>query len=62
MLVSYIIACQQYSDSAKAGLVKAYADYVVSDAAQQAAAKQAGSAPLSSELAAKVSTSVATIK
>ena len=62
VLVSYVIACQQYKDSAKADLVKGYVDYIVSDAAQKAAAEQAGSAPLSSDLAGKVSKAVATIK
>lgn len=62
VLVSYVIACQEYKDSAKADLVKGYVDYVVSDAAQKAAAEQAGSAPLSSDLASKVSKAVATIK
>ena len=62
VLVSYLLTCQQYSDSAKADLVKAYASYVVSDAAQQAAAQQAGSAPLSKDLATKVNASIATIK
>jgi phosphate transport system substrate-binding protein len=62
VLVSYVIACQQYQDSAKADLVKSYVDYIVTDAAQKAAAQQAGSAPLSADLASKVSKAVATIK
>jgi phosphate transport system substrate-binding protein len=62
VLVSYVIACQQYQDSAKADLVKGYVDYIVTDAAQKAAAQQAGSAPLSTDLASKVSKAVATIK
>jgi len=62
VLVSYVIACQEYKDSAKADLVKGYVDYIVSSDAQKAAAEQAGSAPLSSDLASKVSKAVATIK
>ena len=62
VLVSYVIACQEYKDSAKADLVKGYVDYIVSEAAQKAAAEQAGSAPLSSDLASKVSKAAATIK
>jgi len=62
VLVSYVIACQEYKDSAKAGLVKGYVDYIVSEAAQKAAAEQAGSAPLAKDLAAKVSKAAATIK
>ena len=62
LLVSYIIACQQYKDAAKATLVSGYVQYIASDAAQQAAAKQAGSAPLSSDLAQKVIAAAKTIK
>ncbi|WP_223691603.1 phosphate ABC transporter substrate-binding protein PstS [Leifsonia poae] len=62
VLVSYVIACQEYKDSAKADLVKGYANYIVSDAAQKAAAEQAGSAPLSSDLASKVTKAIASIK
>jgi phosphate transport system substrate-binding protein len=62
VLVSYVIACQEYKDSAKADLIKGYVDYIVSDAAQKAAADQAGSAPLSTDLASKVTKAVATIK
>jgi phosphate transport system substrate-binding protein len=62
VLVSYMIACQEYKDSAKADLVKGYAGYAASDAAQQEAAKSAGSAPLASELAAKVKAAIDSIK
>ncbi|MCX7523374.1 phosphate ABC transporter substrate-binding protein PstS [Microbacterium sp. STN6] len=62
VLVSYVIACQQYKDSAKADLVKAYAGYLATDAAQQASAEQTGSAPLSAELATKVQAAAASIK
>ncbi|AAT89579.1 phosphate ABC transporter substrate-binding protein [Leifsonia xyli subsp. xyli] len=62
VLVSYVIACQEYKDSAKADLVKGYIDYLVSGHAQKAAAKQAGSAPLASDLSDKVSKAVASIK
>jgi phosphate transport system substrate-binding protein len=62
VLVSYLIACQTYSDSAKGALVKAYATYVASSEGQTAAASAAGSAPLSSDLATKVAAAIATIK
>jgi phosphate transport system substrate-binding protein len=62
VLVSYVVACQQYTDAAKADLVKGYVDYIISSDAQKAAADQAGSAPLASDLAAKVSKAVASIK
>ena len=31
VLVSYIVACQQYKDAAKADLVKGYVDYIISE-------------------------------
>jgi phosphate transport system substrate-binding protein len=62
VLVSYLIACSEYKDAAKAELVKAYATYVITPDAQTAAADQAGSAPLSSELAATVQTAIDSIK
>jgi len=62
VLVSYLIACQQYKDAATGSLVSSYIQYAASDAAQQAAAAQAGSAPLSAELSAKVIAAAQTIK
>ncbi|MCJ1714546.1 phosphate ABC transporter substrate-binding protein PstS [Microbacterium sp. M1A1_1b] len=62
VLVSYAIACQEYKDSTKADLVKAYLTYVVSDDAQKSAATEAKSAALSSDLAKKAATAVASIK
>jgi phosphate transport system substrate-binding protein len=62
VLVSYVIACQEYKDAAKADLVKGYVDYIISEDAQKAAAEQAGSAPLASDLAAKVKDAAASIK
>jgi phosphate transport system substrate-binding protein len=50
MLTSYLIACQTYADASDADLVKGYLSYVVSEEGQQAAAQQAGSAPLESSL------------
>lgn len=61
VLVSYFITCNQYKDAATGALAKAYAGYITGHAAQQEAAKAAGSAPLSTELAAKVAKAVATI-
>jgi phosphate transport system substrate-binding protein len=61
-LVSYLIVCQTYADSAKADLVKAYATYVASAAGQKAGSDQAKSAPLASDLASTVAKSIATIK
>lgn len=62
VLVSYLVVCQDYKDAATAELVAAYAQYIVSDAGQQAAAEAAGSAPLTGELAAKVQAAALTIQ
>ena len=53
LLASYEIACQHYDDAKEADLVKAFLSFIVSDAGQQAAAQQAGSAPLDASLASK---------
>lgn len=50
MLTSYLIACQHYDTQSDADLVKGYLSYAVSTEGQQAAATQAGSAPLDSKL------------
>jgi phosphate transport system substrate-binding protein len=47
VLVSYHIGCVQPKDAAKGAALKAFENYVVSSAGQQAAAKAAGSAPIS---------------
>jgi phosphate transport system substrate-binding protein len=46
LLVSYLIGCTKYADQSTTDLVKAYFDYIVSDEGQQAAAENAGSAPI----------------
>jgi phosphate transport system substrate-binding protein len=53
LLASYLIACQHYDDATEAALVSGFLSYIVSDAGQQAAAQQAGSAPLDASIAAK---------
>ena len=50
VLVSYHLSCTQYDDPKEAKLVKAFEEYVVSDAGQQISAKHAGSAPISSSV------------
>ncbi|QHC67404.1 phosphate ABC transporter substrate-binding protein PstS [Rathayibacter sp. VKM Ac-2759] len=62
VLVSYLIVCQEYSDAEKGEVVKAFASYIASSEGQEAAAAQAGSAPLSSDLADKVATAIESIK
>jgi len=51
LLASYLIACPTYDDPAQAALVKGFLAYIVSEEGQQAAADQAGSAPLDSAMA-----------
>jgi phosphate transport system substrate-binding protein len=46
VLVSYLIGCNEYVDATVAPLVKAYFDYILSDAGQMNAAENAGAAPL----------------
>lgn len=62
VLVSYLVVCDTYKDEQTANLVKGYADYVVSEEGQKAAAEAAGSSPLSSELSADAQKSIAGIK
>lgn len=50
VLVSYDMACTQYDDPKDAELVKAFLNYELSPEGQEAAAKAAGSAPLSDTL------------
>ncbi len=49
-LTSYLIACPTYDSANDADMVKGYLSYIVSTDGQQAAADQAGSAPLESSL------------
>ena len=46
LLVSYLIGCTKYDSADTTSTVKAYFDYVISSDGQQAAAQNAGSAPL----------------
>jgi phosphate transport system substrate-binding protein len=61
VLISYQITCSQYPSKAQADLVKAFESYVVSAAGQDAAAKQAGSAPITDSLRQKAQTAIDTI-
>jgi phosphate transport system substrate-binding protein len=61
-LVSYLIACQTYSDATKGSLVKAYAQYLTSTGGQQAAADSAKSAPITGALLTKAEAAAASIK
>jgi phosphate transport system substrate-binding protein len=62
VLVSYLIACEEYPDAAQAELVAAYLAYVASPEGQDAAAESAGSAPLSDEFSAQVQNAVESIR
>ncbi|MFD5226618.1 phosphate ABC transporter substrate-binding protein PstS [Microbacterium sp. NPDC058342] len=61
-LVSYLIGCEEYKDAAVAPVVKAYFEYVASEDGQNAAADNAGSAPISAGLRDKVLAAIDTIK
>jgi phosphate transport system substrate-binding protein len=61
MLASYLLACEKYSDSKTADMVKGYLTYVVSPEGQQAAASTAGSAPLTAKLSTKATSIVSQI-
>jgi phosphate transport system substrate-binding protein len=61
MLVSYLLACEKYSDSATADSVKGYLTYIVSADGQKAAADSAGSAPLDPSLSQKATSIVSKI-
>ncbi len=62
LMVSYGIACSDYTDAAKGNFVKSFLGYIVSDAGQQAGAQAAGSAPMTGTLAQKAAAAVAAIK
>ncbi len=61
-LVTYSIVCSSYEDAAQGQLVKSFFSYVASEEGQQAAAENAGSAPISEKLRTDVLASVESIK
>ena len=62
VLVSYLIACGEYTDAEAGTIAKAYLGYVTSEEGQATAASAAGAAPLTGDLLANVATAIATIK
>jgi phosphate transport system substrate-binding protein len=54
VLVSYSLACLNYSDEATGNFVKEFLGYIASEEGQQNAADNAGSAPISEELRTQV--------
>ncbi|GAA3740797.1 phosphate ABC transporter substrate-binding protein PstS [Salinactinospora qingdaonensis] len=61
VLISYEIACLSYEKPVDARGVKAFLSYILSAEGQQAAAEEAGSAPLSAEILAKLAPAVRAI-
>ena len=62
VLVSYHIVCSTYADQKTVDLVKAFENYVVSEAGQKTAADAAKSAPLSKTLQDKATAAIASVK
>lgn len=60
-LISYDIVCTKFKDAKQAELAKGYIGYIASEEGQKIAAKNAGSAPLPSELAAKIQETLKTV-
>lgn len=58
VLISYMIACQEYTDAAAAPIVKGFLQYVASPEGQDAAAAAAGSAPISDALREQVNAAI----
>jgi len=61
VLVSYAMACTQYEDAAQGKIVGGFLKYVASEEGQQAAAENAGSAPLSEAVRSEIEPIVAKI-
>ncbi len=62
LLVSYLIACGEYEDPAVADLTRAFFSTAISQAGQDAAAKNAGSAPISEDLRTQAQAAIELIK
>jgi phosphate transport system substrate-binding protein len=62
VLVSYLLACTEYKSASEAEVVKGFLSYAISPEGQEAAAENAGSAPLSASLTEKITPAVEAIK
>ena len=64
VLISYLIACNEYADAdaESVDLVKAYLSYIISDEGQQVSADAAGSAPISAGLFDQASAAIEAIQ
>ena len=58
LLLSYEMACTRYDDAAKGDIVKALLNYIVSPEGQDAAASNAGSAPISDQIRSQIQPAV----
>jgi phosphate transport system substrate-binding protein len=58
VLISYMIACQEYADPSVAPIVKGFLEYIASPEGQDAAAEAAGSAPISDALREQVTAAI----
>lgn len=62
VLVSYLIACEQYASPQNVELVREYLAYIASEEGQQAAADNAGSSPISEALREQVAEAIDSIR
>jgi len=62
VLVSSLIACTKYDSASEAEIVKAYLEYAIGAEGQEAAAENAGSAPLSASLTKKIMPAIEAIE
>ena len=62
VLVSYVIACREYADPDEGALVHGYFEWISSAEGQEAAAEDAGSAPISPALRERVAAAVSGIR
>jgi len=58
VLVSYMIACEEYVDPSVAPIVKGFLQYIASSEGQEAAAAKAGNAPISASLTEQVNAAI----
>jgi phosphate transport system substrate-binding protein len=61
VLISYIVTCVEFEDKSVVDLVKGFLSYVVSAEGQDAAADNAGSAPISDDFRSKAEAAIAAI-
>ncbi|WP_165065885.1 phosphate ABC transporter substrate-binding protein PstS [Marisediminicola senii] len=62
VLISYLIACEEYNEAEAAELTKAYLGYIISDEGQAVAEEAAGIAPISETLFERASAAVESIQ